>query len=165
MMADTLLAALGRAQGGPQERLDWLLLGLGRSRGVGRHKQGLVKGSRIRMHPSCTLRSLSQRLLPGPIPVSARWPPTGRHYFSAALSRPSGDVFGVSNSTALERRRLQARTKASAGSVPSFRFTRSTAVLPASIAAAVEHCGNVLGVTEELFSSASGPRPRHTQSV
>lgn len=26
MMADTLLAALGRAQGGPQERLDWLLL-------------------------------------------------------------------------------------------------------------------------------------------
>lgn len=79
--------------------------------------------------------------------------------FSAALSRPSGDVFGVSNSTALERRRLQARTKASAGSVPSFRFTRRTAVRPASIAAAVEHCGNVLGVTEELFSSASGPAP------
>lgn len=35
MMADTLLAALGRAQGGPQERLDWLLLGLGEKQRCG----------------------------------------------------------------------------------------------------------------------------------
>lgn len=89
--------------------------------------------------------------------VATNW----KTLFSAALSRPSGGVFWTPDSTALERRRLQARTSASAGSALRFRFTRSTAVLPASILAVVEHCGNARGATEELSASASGLRAPH----
>lgn len=129
---------------------------------MGRHKrvgERVTDKDATQLYPKIPFTAAPSRPNTCERTVATNW----KILFSAALSRSSGDVFGVSNSTALERRRLQARTKASAGSAPSFRFTRRTAVLPASIAAAVKHCGNVLGVTEKLFSSASGPRPRHTQ--
>lgn len=83
--------------------------------------------------------------------------------FSGPLSGSSGTVFWAADSTALLRRRLQERTRASAGSALRFRFTRRTAVLPASIAAFAEHCGNARGATGEPSSSASGTRCRHAR--
>lgn len=87
--------------------------------------------------------------------VATNW----KTLFSAALSRPSGGVFWAANWTASLRRRLHARTRASAGSALRFRFTRRTAALPTSIAAVAEHCGRCWGGRREPLSSASGPAP------
>lgn len=154
--ADTQLAAPGGSQGGPHERLDWFLLGGGRERGpVYAEARERVRNTisprlrpKIPFIPTPSLPNTWERT------VATNW----KTLFSAALSRSSGGVLWAADSTALLRRRLQARTRASAGSALRFRLTRSTADLPASIAAAAEDCGNAWGVLGEPSSSDSGPR-------